>query len=184
VNARRPAVFLDRDGTLIEEAGFLDRLERVRFFPYSVDAVRLLNRAGFALVVVTNQSGIARGFFDDEFVRATHRHISTVLAAGGARVDGFYYCPHHPEGTVERYRQACACRKPGPGLLLSAAADHQIDLARSFVVGDRASDANLAAAVGAASVLVRTGYGADGESAPTAITANLRAAVSGILRQP
>ena len=92
------AVFLDRDGTLIEEVGYLDRLDRVRFFPYSVDAVRLLNRAGFVVVVATNQAGIARGFFDEAFVEATHRSLADTLAAGGARVDGFYYCPHHPDG--------------------------------------------------------------------------------------
>ena len=117
------AVFLDRDGTLIEEVGYLDRLDRLRFFPYSVDAVRLLNAAGFAVIVVTNQAGIARGFFDEAFVEATHGHIADTLAAGGARIDGFYYCPHHPDGTVASYRQACDCRKPQPGMLRRAAAD-------------------------------------------------------------
>ena len=92
------AVFLDRDGTLIEEVGYLDRIDRVRFFPYSIDAVRLLNRAGFMVIVATNQAGIARGYFDEAFVEATHRSLAATLAAGGARVDAFYFCPHHPEG--------------------------------------------------------------------------------------
>ncbi|HET7218315.1 MAG TPA: HAD family hydrolase, partial [Vicinamibacterales bacterium] len=117
----RPAVFLDRDGTLIEEVGYLDSLERLSFFPFSVDAVRLLNRAGRAVVVVTNQSGVARGYFDEAVVAATHRHIADTLARGKARVDGFYYCPHHPDGRVAAYRIDCDCRKPRPGLLRQAA---------------------------------------------------------------
>ena len=93
-------VFLDRDGTLIEEVGYLDRLDRIRFFPYSIDAVRLLNRGDFVVVVATNQAGIARGFFDEQFVESTHRSLSETVAAGGARIDGFYFCPHHPEAGV------------------------------------------------------------------------------------
>src|SRR3954466_11640293 len=115
------AVFLDRDGTLIEEAGYLERLERLVFFPFSIDAVRVLNHAGFAVVVITNQAGIARGIVREAFVEEAHRHIADRLAAGGARVDGFYYCPHHPDGVVEQYRTECECRKPAPGLLRRAA---------------------------------------------------------------
>lgn len=180
-------VFLDRDGTLIEEVGYLDRLERIRFFPYSIDAVRLLNRGGFVVVVATNQAGIARGFFDEQFVESTHRSLSETLAAGGARIDGFYFCPHHPEASVGVYRQRCDCRKPQPGLLRRAAADHQLDLSRSFVVGDRAHDVAAGAAVGARGVLVRTGYGdrVEGSNHGAAtVTDNLMSAVSWILRQP
>ena len=100
--AMRPAVFLDRDGTIIEESGYLDRLERLVFFPFSVDAVRVLNRAGFAVVVVTNQAGIARGIVRESFVAEAHRHIAERLEAGGARIDGFYFCPHYPTGVVAR----------------------------------------------------------------------------------
>jgi D,D-heptose 1,7-bisphosphate phosphatase len=182
------AVFLDRDGVLIEEAGYLDRIDRLRFFPYSVDAVRLLNRGGFAVIVATNQAGIARGFFDQAFVEETHRHISEVLKKGGARIDGFYYCPHHPEGSVEGYRRTCDCRKPQPGLLKKAAADHHLDLTRSFIVGDRVHDLEAGAAVGAKGVLVRTGYGCRDEarcgSRAAMVTDNLMDAVSWILRQP
>jgi len=180
-------VLLDRDGTLIEEVGYLDRIDRVTFFPYSVDAVRLLNRAGFAVIVATNQAGIARGFFDEAFVDETHRHISKAMAIGGARVDGFYYCPHHPEAAVESYRQRCDCRKPQPGLLRKAAADHHLDLPRSFVVGDRSHDIEAGAAVGAKGVLVRTGYGRRDEATTrnsAAVTDNLMEAVSWILQQP
>lgn len=155
----KPAVFLDRDGTLIEEGGYLDRIERVALFPWSIDAVRLLNRAGFAVIVVTNQAGVARGFFDEARVAEIHAWIDARLRAGGAQVDQFSYCPHHPEASVAAYRQECDCRKPRPGMIRAAAAAHDLDLARSFVVGDRWLDVRLAHAVGARGILVRTGYG-------------------------
>jgi D-glycero-D-manno-heptose 1,7-bisphosphate phosphatase len=154
-----PAIFLDRDGTLIEEAGYLDRLERMVVFPWTVDALRMLGRAGFTLIVVSNQAGVAKGMFDEAFVRETHRVLAERFGAGGARIDGFYYCPHFQEGSVEAYRRACGCRKPQPGMLLEAARERDIDLGRSFVVGDRWSDVEAAQAAGARGVLVRTGYG-------------------------
>jgi D-glycero-D-manno-heptose 1,7-bisphosphate phosphatase len=184
----RRAVFLDRDGTLLEEAGYLDRLDRLVFFPYSIDAVRLLNRAGFAVVVVTNQAGIARGIFKEAFVGEAHRHITARLSAGGARIDGFYYCPHHPEAVIEAYRQSCDCRKPQPGLLIRAASDLNLALDRSFVVGDRWHDLEAGQRVGARGVLVRTGYGRTEEAnpnprvAPSVIVDNVMEAVSWILR--
>jgi D-glycero-D-manno-heptose 1,7-bisphosphate phosphatase len=184
----RRAVFLDRDGTLIEEIGYLDRLDRISVFPYSIDAVRQLNRAGFAVIVITNQAGVARGFFTEEFVGETHRHLASVFAEGGATIDGFYYCPHHPDGKVDVYRRRCECRKPQSGLLRQAAEEHQLDLARSFAVGDREHDLQAGAAVGAAPVLVRTGYGSRNEDAAhgsgAVVTDNLMAAVAWILRQP
>jgi D-glycero-D-manno-heptose 1,7-bisphosphate phosphatase len=184
----KPAIFLDRDGTLVEEAGYLDRLERLVFFPYSVDAIRLLNRSGFAVVIVTNQAGIARGIFKESFVAEAHRHIGEQLALGGARVDGFYYCPHHPEAVVDALRQDCDCRKPKPGMLIRAAADLGLDLSKSFVVGDRWHDLEAGQRVGARGILVRTGYGRTEEAAPraaltpAAITDNVIEAVSWILR--
>lgn len=185
----KPAVILDRDGTLIEEAGYLDRLERLVFYPYTVDAVRLLNQAGFVVVVATNQSGIARGIVEEEFVHQAHEHISDRLAAGGARVDGYYFCPHHPEGARAEYRTTCECRKPAPGLLLRAARELEIDLSRSFAVGDRWQDLDVGTAVGARGLLVRTGYGRITEAlprpgaAPAAVVDNLIEAVTWILRQ-
>jgi D-glycero-D-manno-heptose 1,7-bisphosphate phosphatase len=181
-------VFLDRDGTVIEEAGYLDRLERLVFYPYSVDAVRLLNRAGLAVVIVTNQAGVARGIIRETFVADAHRHVIETLARGGARVDGFYYCPHHPDASVAEYRVACECRKPQPGLLRRAAAELQLDLPASFVIGDRWHDLQAGAAVGARGLLVRTGYGRTEEAAPrqdvrpAAIVDTLIDAVSWILR--
>jgi D-glycero-D-manno-heptose 1,7-bisphosphate phosphatase len=185
----RPAVFLDRDGTLIEESGYLDRLERLIFFPFSVDAVRLLNRAGFAIVVVTNQAGIARGIVKESFVAEAHQHIADRLEAGGAKIDGFYYCPHYPTGVVEQYRSACDCRKPQPGMLRRAAKDLDLDLPRSFVVGDKWHDLAAGQAVGARGVLVRTGLGRQDEAAPepgttpAAIVDNLMDAAAWILQQ-
>jgi D-glycero-D-manno-heptose 1,7-bisphosphate phosphatase len=183
----RPAVFLDRDGTLIEDVGYLDTLSRVAFYPWTVDAVRMLNRAGLAVVVVTNQSGIARGIFDEAFVGETHRLIDARLEAGGARVDAYYYCPHHPDGRVAAYAMRCDCRKPDRGLIDRAAADLGLDPAHSFIVGDRWSDVELGRSVGARSILVRTGVGVEEEAAPLervsadAVVDNLAAAVGWIL---
>jgi D-glycero-D-manno-heptose 1,7-bisphosphate phosphatase len=186
--AGRPAVFLDRDGTLNEEAGYLNRLDQLVLFPYTAEAVRRLNAHGFLVVVVTNQGGIARGFLTEAFVAETHRVIVERLAGQGARIDAFYHCPHHPLGIVDALRGPCACRKPQPGLFRRAAADLGIDLPRSFVVGDRWHDIEAGRAVGARGVLVRTGYGADLEAPPPglaadAIAANLLDAVSWILSQ-
>jgi D-glycero-D-manno-heptose 1,7-bisphosphate phosphatase len=180
-------VFLDRDGTLLEEANYVSELERLVFFPFSVDAVRLLNRADFAVVVVTNQAGIARGIVEETFVGRAHAFITERLAEGGARIDGYYYCPHHPMGIVEAYRRACDCRKPQPGMLKKAAEDLGLDLTSSFVVGDKLHDLEAGQAVGARGVLVRTGYGRKAEALqdrrvqPAAIVDNLMGAVSWIL---
>ena len=158
------AVFLDRDGTLIEEVGYIDRIEQISLYPWSVDAVRALNRAGLRVVVVTNQSGVARGFFTEAMVHQVHDHISALLEAGGARIEAYYYCPHHPDGKIEQYACHCECRKPSPGLIDRAARELGLDPARSFVVGDRWLDIELARAVGARGVMVRTGYGPSEEA--------------------
>ena len=142
----QPAVFLDRDGTLIEEAGYLDRIERIQFFPFSIDAVRLLNHGGFAVVVVTNQAGVARGIFPESFVAVAHGHLRERLAAGGAAIDGFYYCPHHPDGTIEAYRRSCDCRKPGPRMLVRVMAFYGVRPRDTIFVGDSDSDRRAAAA--------------------------------------
>jgi len=184
------AVFLDRDGTLIEESGYLDRLDRLVFFPYTVDAVRALNRAGFAVVVVTNQAGIARGIVRESFVSEAHAAISERLAGGGARIDAYYYCPHYRTGVVAQYVTACDCRKPRPGMLRRAAQDRGLDLSRSFAVGDRWHDIEAGQASGARGVLVRTGWGRAEEAAPkagvvpAAVVDTLADAVAWILDQP
>jgi D-glycero-D-manno-heptose 1,7-bisphosphate phosphatase len=183
-----PAVFLDRDGTLIEEAGYLDRLDRLAMFPFTADAVRLLNRAGWPAIVISNQSGIGRGLVREAFVAEAHAHIADRLSAAGARIDSFFYCPHHPEATVSEYRARCDCRKPAPGMLLAAAGQFALDLPRSVVVGDRWEDVEAARAVGARAVLVRTGYGLTTEAnrrpgvTADAVVDNLIAAVAWILQ--
>ena len=162
------AVFLDRDGTLIEDVAYLSRPAQVALYPWTVAAVRSLNRAGFRVVLVTNQSGVARGFFDELAVADVHRHIAGVLEAGGAFLDAYYYCPHHPDGRIVQYAQTCECRKPAQGLVTRAVAELGIDPRQSFVVGDRWRDVALGRGVGARSVLVRTGAGAREESQPQA----------------
>jgi D-glycero-D-manno-heptose 1,7-bisphosphate phosphatase len=185
----RPAVFLDRDGTLLEEAGYLDRIERLAFFPYTIDAIRLLNRGGFAVVVITNQSGVGRGMYDEEFVGRVHRAVDARVAEGGGRIDGFYYCPHHPTAEIEEYRRDCDCRKPGPGMLRQAARDLDLDLSRSFAVGDKWTDVEAGNAAGGKGLLVRTGYGRSSELAPNttvapaAVLDDLIAATAWILRR-
>jgi len=159
-------VFLDRDGTLIEERGYLDRLEDIALFAETPAALTLLRDAGYALVLVTNQAGVARGFFDETFVRTAHRHLAGLLAADGLTLDGYYYCPHHPDGVVPGYAGVCHCRKPAPGMVEQAVRDLDLDVARSFVVGDKWLDVELAANAGARGILVRTGYGGAEQDLP------------------
>jgi D-glycero-D-manno-heptose 1,7-bisphosphate phosphatase len=155
----RPAVFIDRDGTLTEEIGYVNHPSRLRLLPRSAEAIRRLNAAGVAAVVVTNQAGIARGYFSADVLRATNDTLVAQLKDAGAHLDGVYVCPHHPTEGAPPYRAACDCRKPAPGLLRRAAAELDLDLAASTVVGDKASDLVPARTVGARAVLVLTGYG-------------------------
>src|SRR3954464_5555192 len=168
IAAMNAAAFIDRDGTIIEEVGYLDRPERVELYPWSSSAIRALNRAGVRVIMVTNQSGVARGFFTEAVVEQVHRHIAALLTAGGAHIDAYYYCPHHPDGTVSEYTRACDCRKPGGALVARAARQFGIDPEHSFTVGDRWADVGLARSVGARGILVRTGYGALEEHRPPA----------------
>ena len=187
---KRPAVFLDRDGTMIHEVGYLDRHEDVRWFPWTVDAIRLLNRAGYLVCVVTNQGGIGLGYFDEKFVNDLHSSLDAALRASGAVVDGWFLCPHHPRAAVPGLDAPCECRKPGRGMIDAACARWEIDLARSWVVGDRDVDVMMAAAVGARGVLVRTGHGerewrqkADALPAGTPVVMDLMEATALILTQ-
>jgi D-glycero-D-manno-heptose 1,7-bisphosphate phosphatase len=188
-SSTRAAVFLDRDGTIIEEVGYLDRPERVALYPFSIAAIRALNRAGFRVIMVSNQSGVARGFFDEAMLDVVHKHVAALLAAGGAHLDAYYYCPHHPDGRVAEFARHCECRKPGRGLVDRAVQELSVDPLRSYTVGDRWLDVKLAANVGARGILVRTGYGALEESRlppdvkPDAVVNNLIEATGWILAQ-
>ena len=181
----RPAVFLDRDGTISEEVGYLNHASRFRIFPFVAKAICNLNEAGFAVVVVTNQSGVGRGYFPETLVQTVHELMTQQLIADGARIDAIYYCPHVKT-------DGCDCRKPETGMLKLAAKEHALDLSRSFVVGDRFSDIELAHNANAKSILVRTGYGA-GELEwhagkwsiqPDHVAETLTEATEWILRQP
>ena len=150
---------MDRDGTLSHEVGYVNHLSRFRLLPSTVDAVRLINQSGWLAVVVTNQAGVARGYFPESLIHEVHASLRASLAEGGAHLDGLYFCPHHPTVGEPPYRQDCDCRKPRPGMLRRAEAELGIDLARSWVVGDRLGDLELAWKVGARGALVKTGYG-------------------------
>jgi D-glycero-D-manno-heptose 1,7-bisphosphate phosphatase len=162
----RPAVFLDRDGTLNDELGFLTEPAGLTLYPGVADALGELTRAGFALIVVTNQSGVARGLLDEAQLDRIHDRLHELVGEGGAILDRIEYCPHHPEEGREPYRRACACRKPAPGLVLRAAAELGLDLDRSYLIGDAERDlvAGLRAGVGKL-ILVETGKGADTRAA-------------------
>ncbi len=147
-----PAVFLDRDGTINEEMGYINHLSRFKIFPQAAAAIRRLNEAGLKVVLVSNQSGAARGYFPASLVDEMHRHLNRLLAAAGARLDGIYLCLHGPD-------EGCLCRKPQPELLLRAARDLDLDLSRSYLVGDRYKDIETATNAGVKGLLVLTGYG-------------------------
>ena len=155
----RRAILMDRDGTISEEVGDVRDVAALSLIDGSAEAVLKANQAGFQTVVVTNQSGVARGILTEELVAEAHDRLRELLGEHGARLDGIYYCPHHPEAGEAPYRQDCDCRKPRPGLLTRAASDLGIDLARSWVVGDRKGDLQVAWAVGARGAIVKTGYG-------------------------
>lgn len=155
----RRAVFMDRDGTISEEVGYVNHVSRYRVFPFAARAVRTLNEAGWLAVLVTNQAGVARGYFKEELIGEVHKVLASELERGGARLDAVYYCPHHPSVGEPPYRFDCDCRKPRPGLLLRAADELGLDLSRCWMVGDRYSDTELARNAGARSALVLTGYG-------------------------
>jgi len=182
-SALRPAVFLDRDGTIAEEVGYLNHVSRFRILPRVAESIRRLNDAGMPVIVVTNQSGVGRGYFPESLVQTVHELMIQQLADEGAHLDAVYYCPHTSA-------EGCDCRKPNPGMLKRAAREHAIDLRRSIVVGDRHGDIALAHRAGARSILVRTGYG-EGEYLwnaehwpvqPDFVAADLADAVHWILR--
>ena len=158
---KKPAVFLDRDGTMTAELGYLTDLESIVYYPRVERAIRLLNHLDFLVVVATNQSAIARGMVSEAAVRMIHDTISNHFGLCAARIDAFYFCPHHPEATQALYRAQCDCRKPAPGLLLQAARDLGIDLERSYMVGDQTSDLQAGAKAGCTAVLVLTGKGGE-----------------------
>jgi D-glycero-D-manno-heptose 1,7-bisphosphate phosphatase len=178
----RPAVFLDRDGTIAEEMGYVNHVDRLQVFRYAAEAIRQLNRAEIPVIVVTNQSGVARNIFPESLVHEVHKKMIAELAAAGAWIDAIYFCPHKSE-------DVCDCRKPNPGMLERAAREHGLDLASSWIIGDRYADLEMAHAAGSRGILVMTGYGrgeyelhrAAWPRQPDLVTENLSDAVRHIL---
>jgi D-glycero-D-manno-heptose 1,7-bisphosphate phosphatase len=181
------AVFLDRDGVINVEKEYLHRVEDFEFLPGVPQALRFLQEAGFLLIVVTNQSGVARGYYSLEAVDTLHRHLQDTLEPHGVAVDGFYVCPHHPDHGDGEHTLECSCRKPLPGMIEKAVSDFRIDPARSFLVGDKLSDIAAGRAAGCRCFLVRTGYGASVpvKAVPEDVTIvdDLPAAAEAIIRE-
>jgi D-glycero-D-manno-heptose 1,7-bisphosphate phosphatase len=155
----KPAVFIDRDGTINEQRGYINHISRFILLPGVGQAIFLLNKNDYHVVITSNQSGVARGYFPVELVHETHELMKRELAKDKAHVDGVYFCPHHPNGVVPGYSKPCACRKPGTGLIEKAKSDLEIDMDRSFVIGDRWIDIEFACNAGLPGILVLTGYG-------------------------
>ncbi len=179
----RRAAFLDRDGTIGEELGYVNHIDRFQIFPFAAEAIRQLNEAEIPVIVVTNQSGIARNIFPESLVHEVHKKMVAELAKGGAWIDAIYYCPHKTEDN-------CVCRKPNPGLLLQAGREHSLDLAASWIVGDRYGDLEMGHAAGTRGILVMSGYGrgeyelhhASWPRQPDVVAENLTDAVRRILQ--
>jgi D-glycero-D-manno-heptose 1,7-bisphosphate phosphatase len=156
---RTVGVFLDRDGTINEEVGYVNHIDRFALLPGAVEAIRELNRFGLKVILITNQSGVARGYFPEKLLKAVHEKLCSMVEAAGGHLDGIYYCPHHPVEGKPPYRKDCHCRKPKIGMLQTASDELEIDLERSYVIGDRLNDIKLANNAGSKGVLVLTGYG-------------------------
>ncbi|MDD2853260.1 MAG: D-glycero-beta-D-manno-heptose 1,7-bisphosphate 7-phosphatase [Desulfuromonadaceae bacterium] len=178
------AVFLDRDGTINVEKDYLYLVSDFEFIPGAPEAIRLLNDADLLVVVVTNQSGVARGYYTEEDVEQLHRHITSELAIYGAHIDAWLYCPHHPSGRGS-YSLPCNCRKPLPGMLHEAARRYDIDLEHSTMIGDKRADIEAGQSAGCNTILVRTGYGEEEVlhvGPETVICGNLLSAVKSLLK--
>ena len=192
LSEKNRAVFIDRDGTISEEVGYINHVSRFNLFPYSAPAIRLLNENGWLAILTTNQAGVARGYFDEAMIKAVHARLNNGLAEGGAKLDSIYYCAHHPSLGDAPYRLDCDCRKPKPGLISRAAKDFEIELSLSWMVGDRYSDIEVARNAGVKSAFVLSGYGR-GEwehqkdtwaHQPDLVAENLLEAVEQILAMP
>jgi D-glycero-D-manno-heptose 1,7-bisphosphate phosphatase len=164
------AVFLDRDGTINKEVGYLSSPEQVRLISGSVEAIKLLAENNFKIIIVTNQAGVAKGYIKEEVVEAIHNRLRELLEVSGAKIDAIYFCPHHPDGVIERFKRECPNRKPNPGMLLKAAQEHNISLKDSYLVGDMARDIISGVRAGVKTVMVLTGNGRQElEKLPTGI---------------
>ena len=177
---------MDRDGTIIEDVGYLNHPGQIQFIPGSIEAIQKLNVAGYKVIVITNQAGVARGLVSEDMLQTIDKTLHKRLLSGGAHLDGIYYCPHHPEHGYYPYRQACECRKPHPGLIKKAQRDFDIDLSQSYMIGDKATDIEAGHSAGVKTIHVLSGRGTEEKpkikSAPIYTTQNLLAAVNWIIK--
>jgi D-glycero-D-manno-heptose 1,7-bisphosphate phosphatase len=180
------AVFMDRDGTIVEDVGYMNSPAQIKFIPGSIEAIKLLNEAGYKVVVITNQAGVARGLVTEDMLQTIDKTLHKWILNGGAHLDGLYYCPHHPEHGVYPYKQVCECRKPHPGLIKRAQRDLNIDLANSYMIGDKATDVEAGKRAGTKAVFVKSGHGNEEKDKlvekPDHIADNLLAAVKWVLK--
>jgi D-glycero-D-manno-heptose 1,7-bisphosphate phosphatase len=178
---------LDRDGTIVEDVGYMNSPDQIQFIPGSIEAIKMLNEAGFKVVVISNQAGVARGLVTEDMLQTIDKTLHKWILNGGAHLDGIYYCPHHPEHGVYPYKQVCECRKPHPGLIKRAHRDLDIDLSQSYMIGDKATDVEAGKSAGTKTVFVTSGRGKEEnrklKGKPNHISENLLEAVSWILKQ-
>lgn len=158
-NKKRPAVFLDRDGTINEQMGYINHLSRFHMLPGVPEAIRLFNKNGYLVIVLTNQSGVARGYYPISLVEETHTLMKNILNSHDAHIDAIFFCPHYPEGNVKEYAVKCDCRKPGTGMIRQAMGSFDIDMSESYMIGDHFTDLETARNARIRSIMVRTGYG-------------------------
>jgi D-glycero-D-manno-heptose 1,7-bisphosphate phosphatase len=187
---KKIAVFLDRDGTINEDAGYPAQSSQIRIFPASYEAVRRLNQAGLMAIVITNQSGVGRGLLTEKDLENIHKNMSAAFTKKNARLEAFYYCPHYELSSTPRYRKRCSCRKPNPGLALQAGKDFNINLRRSYTVGDKVEDVLFGRNIRATPILVMTGSGRESlaklkdlEAEPALVAEDIRQAVEWILER-
>lgn len=192
MTTRSKAVFIDRDGTISEDKHFLKDPDDLELIPGSTKGIKMLNKMGYKIIVVTNQSGVARGYFSEDSVKTVNARLKELLKTGGAHIDALYYCPHHPTDGIPPYKGDCECRKPATGMIDSAVSDFNIDPSVSYVVGDKLVDIELAHRAGAKGILVKTGYGnkeikrlsEESQITPDYIAENLLEAATWIKEQP
>lgn len=153
------AVFIDRDGCLIKELGYISKLKNILFYKNSIKALKLLKQNGYKIIVVTNQAGVAYGYFNENFVKKSHQYIKEILKKFNLKIDAFYYCPHHKNATIKKYKKNCKCRKPNTGMIIKARKRFNIDLKKSYTMGDKLTDVQLGHNAGIKGILVLTGFG-------------------------
>ncbi|MFH1386439.1 MAG: D-glycero-beta-D-manno-heptose 1,7-bisphosphate 7-phosphatase [bacterium] len=181
------AVFLDRDGTIIEDTGYIKSPKEIKFIPGAIEAIKQLQLAGYKIIIISNQAGVARGYYSEDMLQTIDKTVHRLVLHGGAHIDASYYCPHHPEHGVYPYKQECDCRKPFPGLIKKAEKDLKLDLSRSFMVGDKTTDIEAGQKAGVKTVMVLTGRGKEEQNMvankPNYLADDLEAAAAWILKE-